>query len=226
MHIHRLELLSADLAALHTFYGEVLGLPVVNTTPEVLEIAGPDWSLVFLVVQPDWRGIYHFAFNIPENQFDAARAWLAARTPLNTGPDGADTFFFEDWNAHAVYCTDPAGNIVELIARHTLPNAHEAPFSGVQLLVISEIGLVAEDVQATVQALQTQIDIPIYRGAGSPDFTALGDEEGLLIVVRRGRPWFTDPSKPATALSTRVAMSTSAGKRFILAGPPWHADPA
>lgn len=226
MHIHAIDLLAADLAAQHTFYAHVLGLPVVSNTPEALEIASEHWSLVLHAAPPDWHGIYHFAFNIPENQLDAARTWLAARVSLNLGPDGADTFYFEDWNAHAVYCTDPAGNIVELIARHTLPSASEAPFSSDQLLAISEIGLVAENVPAVVQALQGQLDIPIYRGAGSADFTAMGNEEGLFIVVRRGRPWFTDPSKPAELLPTTMTISTSAGEWHTLSGPPWHILPS
>lgn len=226
MHIHSLDLLAADISAQHTFYAHVLGLPAAHRTPETLEIVSEQWSLTFRAAPPGWHGIYHFAFNIPENQFDAAKSWLAARVALNTGPDGIDTFYFEDWNAHAVYCTDPAGNIVELIARHTLPNASEAPFSGDQLLAISEIGLVVENVPAAVQALQEEMDIPIYRGAGNPDFTAVGDEEGLLIVVRRGRRWFSDSSKPAEALPTKMTISSSDGERHTLSGPPWHILPS
>ncbi len=221
MRIHEVELLAGDLAALNDFYGRVLDLPVLYSDSASLTIRIGTSRLVFHAAPDGWHGIYHVAFNIPENQLDAARQWLSARVPLLVSPDGTDTFFFPDWNAHAVYFADPAGNILELIARHTLPTADERPISAASLLSISEIGLAAADVPATVQELHTALSVPIYRGAGSPDFTAVGDEEGLLIVVRHGRGWFPDFTRLAELCSTAVTISSSDGSRHRIDGPPW-----
>ncbi|MGZ8900250.1 MAG: VOC family protein, partial [Limisphaerales bacterium] len=70
MNITRLELLSADLQAQRDFYADVLELPV-NLTPAGLEVKAGVTDLVFKQAWSDFDGAYHFAFNIPENQFQA-----------------------------------------------------------------------------------------------------------------------------------------------------------
>ena len=91
-----------------------------------------------------------------------------------------------------VYFLDPAGNILEFIARHTLKN--EAPadraFSEHDILCASEIGIVAPDVVETADQLCEAVKIERYHG-GDENFTAAGDEHGLFIVVKTGRRWFS-----------------------------------
>ncbi len=76
------------------------------------------------------RLLSDFAFNIPENQFREAKAWLASRVEI-ARPNGSDEIFYDDWNAHAVYFPDPGGNLVEFIARHNLPDRSEREFNGI-----------------------------------------------------------------------------------------------
>ncbi|MDQ7037374.1 MAG: hypothetical protein Q9P01_21785 [Anaerolineae bacterium] len=63
------------------------------------------------------------------------------------------------------------------------------PFTGKSIIRVSEVGIVSPHVIETVSALRKRACIKGWRGAGSETFTAVGDEEGLLIVVREGRPW-------------------------------------
>ncbi len=84
-----------------------------------------------------------------------------------------------------------------MIARHDLENATPRPMGGHSLLGVSEIGLVTEDVRDTVPSLRSGLGLRIYRGSVDEAFTALGDEHGLLIVVKRGRVWFPDTGKEA-----------------------------
>nr|NIR47669.1 glyoxalase [candidate division KSB1 bacterium]NIV05184.1 glyoxalase [candidate division Zixibacteria bacterium]NIS23258.1 glyoxalase [candidate division KSB1 bacterium]NIT70140.1 glyoxalase [candidate division KSB1 bacterium]NIU23790.1 glyoxalase [candidate division KSB1 bacterium] len=79
--------------------------------------------------------------------------------------------------------------IVEFIARHNLDNAsEEEKFSANSILSVSEIGIPVEDVRLFSQHLQQEQEIPLWDG-DEKKFAALGDEEGLFIVVPLGRPW-------------------------------------
>ncbi len=210
MKIAQLQLHSRDLTAQQVFYNQTLGLPAHRHANELRITAGAT-ELIFVPAPSNETGVYHFAFNIPENQFADAKAWLSTRVPLHRAASGQDEFDFRDWNAHAIYAIDPDGNIIELIARHGLPNANDKPFAGTSLLNISEIGLVTPNVRAQVEQLITQYGLPIYDGAGSDAFTAVGDEYGLFIVVAENRLWYPDTDIPAIPMHTVVTFEGENG---------------
>src|SRR5438874_12694704 len=86
---------------------------------------------------------YHFAINIPANKIREAKAWLSNKVQLLWMEDyKSDIADFVNWHAKSVYFFDPAGNIVELIARFDLDNTSDEIFSSKQFLSVSEIGLV------------------------------------------------------------------------------------
>lgn len=193
-----LELGTADLERARRFWTETMGLEVLTSGPDfvTLAVGTTQWTLVQAATRPP---VAHFAFNIPENQFEVAVAWLRERAPLVTEPDGRERFAFSDWDAHAVYFTDPDGNIAELIARHTLPESRR---DSVELLCVSEIGLVVDDVPATANAL----GLPSYR-PGSEDFRPMGDENGLVIVVQRERTWYPTNVLPAQPVPWTLTLA-------------------
>ncbi len=224
MNLIKLTLLAKDLASQLSFYAETLKLPAaIDPSGERLTIQAGNSQLIFEQSEEDFNGIYHFAFNIPPDQFTEGQAWLAERLALHQKSDGKVVYDFESWNAHAVYFHDPAGNILELIARHDLPQAAVGPFSEQSFLCISEIGVVCEDVLETVKAFQTNLGLGVYRGEANDKFTPLGDEHGLLIVVKRGRPWFADPSGMGAGMNPLTArLKVSGDAPFILSGPPYQ----
>ena len=222
MFIEHLVLNTPEPAAMRTFFRDTLGLSTQLPDAEFLEAQAGATRLVFRKGPPDWEGIYHFAFNIPENRFQDARQWLKARVPLLPGSDGGEVFHFEAWNAHAVYFNDPAGNILEFIARHDLNNASEAPFHSGQILNISEIGLVTGDVPHLVESLQLMAGVAVYR-PGTELFAPVGDENGLFIVVKTGRDWFVGTGRPATMVPLEVEFRNSEGVRFRIAAPDYVA---
>ncbi len=203
MHIERLELISPELAAMKTFYGDVLGLPIAAAGEKSLEIQVGVTRLVFCRSAFEGEGRYHFAFNIPENQWEAGREWLAQRVTLYSDPANGEVFPFPDWNAHALYFYDPVGNVLEFIARHDLPNTASSPFDSDQILCVSEIGIAAESVSAMVEELRTRVGVELYR-PGSDTFAPVGDENGLFIVVPAGREWFPNTGIRAASLPTTV----------------------
>jgi len=212
MHILHLQLATTALEQQHAFYTQVFGFPVISTTADAITLQVGASQLTWTQATDPLPGSYHFAFNIPTNQFAAAKRWLHQQVGLLTDATGADEFYSEDWNADMLYFSDPAGNIMELIARHTLANASELPFSRPSILNISEIGVAAEDVPHEVAVIRHQTGAPIYNEPGSDTFTPVGDEHGLLIVVQRGRVWFPDTGKPAEHLPI-TAIITGADRQ-------------
>ena len=192
---------------LRRFYAEELGLP-----RDGYDLQAGATTLTFVGGQP--RSPLHFAFNIPENRLEDAKAWLAPHAQL-LERDGVDTFDFDFWHAHAVYFTDPGGNVVELIARHRLTNASDTRFDGGSLLEVSEVGLPTPDVPGTVDFLERELGVPPFSGDRST-FAAVGNERGLFIVVPQGRPWFpTD----VPAWPSRLDVAVAAPREAVLEVP-------
>jgi catechol-2,3-dioxygenase len=146
----------------------------------------------------------HFAVNVPPERFEEAVEWARARTELVE-----DDVPFDSWRARSAYFFDPAGNIVELIARERAPGDD-------LFLEISEVGLPVADVGAAVEWLEAELGLPHFSG-NRRDFSAVGDDRGLFIVVPVGRPWlFTDV--PAPDAPVRVAIESERPGTVVVPG--------
>ena len=208
-----IRLVAPDLERMQEFYGSLLGLPVRMEKAALVVTAG---STELSFAKGEGAPKYHFAFNIPENRIEQARDWVKKRTPI-TLAGGREIVHFESWNAHATYFFDPAGNIVEFIARHTLSNASKGAFSQKQVLYASELGLVVEDVPSVVTAVGKSLGLKPYKGT-SPGFTAVGDEHALLIVVQKGRLWFGSKDLPAAAFEASASVAGTPGGSWTAGG--------
>lgn len=216
-----LELLSAaPLPLMREFYGRALGLRVLDEQPDRLAVGAGGTRLTFVRAAPDsGKPFYHFAFNIPENKVLAARAWQIDRTPLMPIPERLrdpafpdDVVHFRHWNAHSVFFLDPAGNVVEYIARHDLSNGAPGPFASEDILYSSEIGLIVDQVTESATKLKEIVGLEQYRG-GDDQFTAVGDERGLLLVMKRGRHLNFNPSDPEKAARVFRTVASVRGAR-------------
>ncbi len=217
--IFELRLLADDLEAQRRFYRRTLGLPAARESAEQVVVQAGGTRLIFRQARPaHGKPMYHFAFNIPENKLELARQWLHKRTPVIV-KDGREVFHYPSWNADSVYFYDPAGNIVEFIARHDLANATPGPFSQEEILYASEIGLVVDDLKREVAALRSRLGLTVYR-PGASDLVPVGDEHRLLIVVQRGRKWFQ--ITPATVYPTVAKLAGEPPARYQVAGYPYE----
>ena len=134
----------------------------------------------------------HWALNVAPQRFEEAVAFAAGRVELLH-----EDVPFETWRARSAYFFDPAGNIVELIARERAPG-------GELFLELSEVGLPVSDVGAAVEFLESQAGLPHFSG-DRRTFSAVGDDRGLFIVVPVGRPWlFTDRPAPDHPLEVTI----------------------
>jgi catechol-2,3-dioxygenase len=219
MHITRLELQTPNLKEQALFYGETLELETrIIDGHQVLIRAGAT-ELVFTQSDKNKFSPYHFAFDIPENQFETAQKWVAMRADLLADENGNTTFNFGNWNSHSLYFKDSAGNILELIARHDQSNA-SADFS---ILSISEIGLATENVPTLMHLLQEQTGLLPYKDESSETFTAIGNADGLFITVKQGRIWYPNTGVSAQLLPVRVHFQVNETK-MTLSGTPYQID--
>ncbi|HMB22086.1 MAG TPA: hypothetical protein VKP08_04610 [Anaerolineales bacterium] len=220
MNIVRLELLTVNLQTQQDFYASVLGLPV-NLTSSGLEVNAGQTEILFTPAPPDFDGAYHFAFNIPENKFRAAKGWISNRVPLLRDASGNDEFPSESWDSDSVYFKDAAGNILEFIARHNLKDAAEEDFDGSQILCVSEIGLPSDDVLGFADELCTRLGLSVFKQKPNENFTPVGDEHGLLILPAKDRIWKPDSGVPAKLLPVRVQGEVNI-KRWEVRGMPYE----
>src|SRR5258708_34808524 len=87
-----------------------------------------------------------------------------------------------------MYFYDPAGNIVEFIARHNLHNGTAGTtFTARDIVSASEIGLVGDDVGDTVRTLQATLGVEVYQDMAE-NFGPLGAAPARVSVGKRGRP--------------------------------------
>jgi hypothetical protein len=220
VNITGLELLTADLQAQQEFYANILELPS-RLSSSGLEVNAGNTAILFVQAPPNFEGAYHFAFNIPENQFRGAKEWISSRIPLLRDENGKDEFESDSWNSDSVYFKDAAGNVLEFIARHSLENAVNGEFDGRQILNVSEIGLPAEDVVAFAHELCRRLNLSVFRQQPNETFTPIGDDNGLLILPIKGRIWIPNSGVPAKLLPVKIKGETNS-RAWEVRGVPYE----
>jgi hypothetical protein len=93
-----------------------------------------------------------------------------------------------------------------------LKNGAEGAFNSKDILYASEIGLIVDDVPSTATKLKDVVGVGQYKG-GSDEFTALGDEQGLLLVMKRGRVLSFDSEVKKAADIFRTTASVRGAKQ-------------
>ena len=220
MNIKRLELFSADLEAQKDFYANSLELPAKLTSSSLSVEAGAT-EILFTQAPSGFAGAYHFAFNIPETQYLAAKRWISGRIPLLRDRNGKDDFASINWNSDSLYFSDTAGNVLEFIARHNLQNAVHEDFNSSQILSVSEIGLPAENVMGFADELCVRLGLSVFKQEPNETFTPVGDDHGLFIVPVTNRIWMPDSGVPARMLPVKV-MGNANGRGWEVRGVPYE----
>ncbi|MEO6547681.1 MAG: hypothetical protein ABIN94_06760 [Ferruginibacter sp.] len=190
MLIKEVQLLTNDLAQTKLFYQDMLGLQLVQSGHDQLIFQAGLSRLIFILTRNDMP-CYHFAFNLPNNQLEAALRWMSSKIPLMEISPGNVIADFINWNAKAFYFFDNNKNIVEMITRFDLDNASGNPFDGSAIQSVSEVGIVVEDPGMYALELKKKYGIDFYsKQQPARDFIAVGNDEGLLIIVSQNRKWY------------------------------------
>jgi len=159
---------------------------------------------------------YHIAVDIPNNKLGEAFDWLKSRVEILQVTETSMFSKFEAWNAESFYFYDNNGNLLEFICRLDVPNTSEQPFDISQLLYISEIGIVCDDVNGMAEKLNASYGLSYYSKQPKLDnFMVLGDEKGLFILVSPDRNWYPT-GKKAKIFPLEVVFRGNEGREYIL----------
>ncbi|WP_077962493.1 VOC family protein [Ensifer adhaerens] len=216
MRISRLILPASDVSKSAAFFRDVLELP---TDGNSIQVGRSEIQLIPAVEEAP-RGV-HLAFNVPYERFDTAVAWLKGRTSLQREPDGGECFALEgDWQSRSIYFDGPDNAVLELIGRRRLrDSARNRPFSGADLSCLSEVGVPSDDVDGMVAEAAWTFGVGTI-GPASSSFAAIGDDEGLLIVVAPNRPWFPERRQLPSARGLEIVLEGVKGPEMLVS--PLH----
>ena len=197
MEIKLLTLQTNKLEMMKEFYTQHLGFSICGENQNGFQIQVGTSILEFTNEKVAGEPYYHFAFNIPANQFQEAKEWLKGKTTLLL-EDGEDEADFSFWPAHACYFEDPAGNIVELIARYNENLNSESPFTVNSILNISEIGLIVKDAPMVGEQFKA---INIFDSDNDPvtnsslSFMQDNNNDVFIILTSIDRKWLFSEKK-------------------------------
>jgi catechol-2,3-dioxygenase len=183
----------------------ILEVVLPAADPEALgRFHGPRYGATRLRFEPGPAVCSHFAVNVSPRRFEEAVEWARERfDPIK------DNVPFPFWRARAAYFFDPGGNLVELIARQRAPGDE-------LLLEVSEVGLPVADVGEAVAFFESEFGLRHFSG-DRQNFSAVGDDRGLFILVPVGRSWlFTE--EPAPDVPLRVTIESDRRRERVVPG--------
>lgn len=175
-----------QLKTLQRFYMNIMELPIIDRSKKSFTIKVGTSHLTFK--ETDVPAFYHFAFNIPGNQFSLIKSWIKNKIPLNR-EGGRDEVYFRNFDADSIYFEDPAGNVIELVGRRHR-DLFGAP-SPESFLNISEISITTYDMTRVGEKIQ-EIGIPLWRATeiNPHALNFLGREDTFIVLVPPGRKWY------------------------------------
>jgi catechol-2,3-dioxygenase len=204
MDIRQVQLATRSLDDTARFY-ERLGCSVEIVDATVRIVVGS--TLLVFRELPEMTGALHLAITIPTGTFGAAKAWIAGLTTV-LGTDDQDEFEGPpNWNSRSVYFEGPDQQLLELIERRDLESGARRAGDGsgtgtgavVPLVSVSEVGVPVPDVLGAVEALR-RAGLEPYANLPGESFSAVGDVDGLVILVSPDRRWFpTGDRSPSSA---------------------------
>ena len=219
MDIRLLILETTRLEELKEFYSYVLDWPPADEEEGSFTLELQKTELEFRQHNGDQEPFYHFAINIPSNKIEEAQQWLKQRVQLLWLDDyQSEIAEFVNWNARSVYFYDPAGNIIELIARFDLNNDSDEDFSPRHFISVSEVGIVvpAGELQAKADDLLSDFNLSWFsKQPPLENFKAIGDDGGLFIMVPEHRNWYPTQDRPAIMAPLKIYFSTR-GRHHLL----------
>lgn len=204
MRLRHITLATAEPDSLRQFYAEALSLPVSDTAEGFVVAVGRSALEFRAADQSD--PCYHVAFSVPGDSADEAADWLDDRAGL-LAEAGRTQFRYEFLDATAVYATDPAGNVLELLARDGREGATD-PFGPDSLLDVGEIGITTSDVPWAADRLDRAFGL---ESDPREEFAYVGGPAGAFVLAIPGREWFpTDRGAEIAPLSVVAEGGTGA----------------
>ncbi|MBT2570591.1 serine hydrolase [Planococcus sp. ISL-110] len=190
----KLTLYTNQLEDMKGFYEYQLGFRIVEEDDSSFTLSIGESQLVFR--ESERAAVYHFALNIPGNQFTLAKWWASERVTLNR-QEGMDEVFYANFDADAFYFQDPAGNVIEFIGRRSVDRMGN--FTVDSLLNISEVSITTPYVKEVGEQIE-EMDIPVRgnKGIDPKSLNFLGSGHAYIILVAPKRTWYFSKQRSET----------------------------
>lgn len=211
MNIQNVTMYASNFEKTKQFYLMHLAFPLASEDENSFTFQAGQTTVTFRKALESDTPFYHFAFNVPSNQFDESKEWVKSKVSLST-EEGDDEVYFENIDAKSIYFEDPAGNIVEFICRLSDATAGDETFSAVSLQKMSEMSLV---VQNKLEASSLLQDVGIFNRSDeeilSTGLTFIGDraDATYLLLVNEGRTWYFS-TKQAVSYPLSITLTNGA----------------
>ena len=190
MEIKEIQVLTDDLKGTEDFYTNILEFKLISKAQNTISFLIGNSTLTFIKSHKQ-NPNYHFAFNIPHNHLDSATIWARSKLTLLKNEDNEIISNFESWNSKAIYFYDNNNNILEFIVRFDLENESKYEFDSTSIIAISEIGIVTEEPLKFANQLIESNNLNFFeKGTQSEQFVSIGNDNGLLIIVKKERKWY------------------------------------
>ena len=203
MKIEYLKVFSQKVEEQKKFYRDVLELPVKETGENSFRVH-IGFSELEIEENKDATP-YHLAFHIPPHRENPALEWLEQKLSILKN-EGDKIIDFPAWKAKSLYFYDADKNILEFISRRDLYPAQSAEFSSEEILGISEVGLATNDVEKKFSFLNRNFGLEKYSG-DYERFCAVGDDEGLFIIINKDQKDWIPTGDEAFASSFEIKIS-------------------
>ncbi|GGE57875.1 VOC family protein [Priestia taiwanensis] len=209
MKIEKAQLLISKFEETVAFYQDVLQFSLLSKNEDSASFQIGESVLEFIKDKEENHYYYHFAFNIHQNLFKEAKQWLLDRVGL-LQEDGMDEINFTDSKANSCYFEDPAGNIVEYIARReTSSSSLDTVFSSQNVLCISEMSVTTNTVAEHAREMKGK-GMYVRERVDEAELNFVGEyKDGTFILLGPvGRRWLFSSKE---AIASPVTIVTDQG---------------
>jgi hypothetical protein len=164
------------------FYGNVLGWDMKESDSSHFTVNVGETDITFQ--ESEDPSFYHFAINIPGNQFSIMKQWIKEKVPLNRSR-GLTEIFYENLGADSMYFEDPAGNLVEFIGRRSRDLF--GPLTKEAFINVSEVSIISPHVYDVGEELQ-DLGLPLFRRfeVDPEKVNFLGKDDAYIILAPPG----------------------------------------
>lgn len=208
MNIEHVTMLASNYETTKQFYETTLKFPFISIAHDRFTFKAGQTTVTFVKAPMDVQPFYHFAFDIPANQFEEAKTWTKEKITL-LQEQADDEVYFAGIDAKSIYFEDPAGNIVEFICRFSDANPSDRPFTAASLQKMSEMSIVVPD---KIDAFSSLKAISVFErdhkeiSTDSLSFMGERKDATYLLLVNEDRRWFFS-TKYSTAFPIEITLN-------------------
>lgn len=193
------------------FYTDVLEMDLIHESSISFTVIAGTTKITF--EQQSALPYYHICFRSGFKFHDYMFNKLAERSLLLSDKDGGYSMF---WQGKQAYFVDPDGNVLELLER---PFTHDEDYTPDDWFDVGEMGLPVENVQEMRHFIKEFINDDAKEV--SDTFSFYGDNDGVLVIVKEGRPWYPTDRK-AEIHPIRMVVSGEANTKLIHPNYPYE----